>query len=75
MKDQSNVIDTSNPKYENTEDPLKTEIIETIEMKVESFDCDPLALSNDSTVQIKTEWIFGNHSPGLVTLQFHFSLQ
>ena len=55
VKDQSNLIDTSNPKYENTEDPLKTEIIETIEMKAESFDCDPLALSNDSTVQIKTE--------------------
>ena len=55
MKDQSNVIDTSNPKYENTEDPLKSEIIETIEMKVEPFDCDPLALSNYSTVQIKTE--------------------
>ena len=55
MKDQSNVIDTSNHKYENTEDPLQTEIIETIEMKAEPFDCDPLALSNDSTIQIKTE--------------------
>ena len=55
MKDQSNVIDASNHMYENTEDPLKTEIIETIEIKAESLDCDPLALSNDSTVQIKTE--------------------
>ena len=55
IKDQSNVIDTSNPKYENTEDPLKTEIIETIEIKAEPFDCDPLAFSNDSKVQIKTE--------------------